>query len=93
MIETLGTVLPIIIYFLLIIFLIVVIVLGIKIIITVDTLNSIILDVQRKVASLDSIFRFADNMASKFSFLGNKVVDSTVGTITRLFSKKRKGDE
>ena len=93
MIEALGTVLPIVIYLLLIVFLIVVIVLGIKIIITVDMINGIIQDVQRKIGTLDNVFRVMSSAADRLSGLGSKVVDSVISTVNRFIGGKRKDED
>ena len=93
MIETLSEVLPVIIYSLLIVFLIVVIILGIKVIIIVDSINNIIQDIQNKVASLDGIFRFASSAANKLNSLGSKIVDTVVGSITKIIGGKGKDDD
>ena len=93
MIEALGTVLPIVIYFLLIIFLIVVIVLGIKIIITVDMINSIIEDVQNKISALDNVFKMVSNAADKIGGFGSKIVDTLLGTFNKIIGVGRKDDD
>ena len=93
MIETLSTILPIIIYFLLIIFLIIVIVLGIKIIITVDMVNEIIKDVQRKIGALDNVFKVMSSAADKISGIGSKVIDTVMGMVNRVIGVTRKDDD
>lgn len=93
MIEALSTVLPIVIYFLLIIFLIVVIVLGLKLIITIDMVNGIIKDVQQKISALDNIFRVMSSAADKISGIGSKVIDTVIGTVNRVIGVTRKDDD
>ena len=93
MIETLSTVLPIVIYFLLIIFLIIVIVLGLKLIITIDTINAIIKDVQHKLSALDNIFRVMSTAADKISGIGSKIIDTVMGTINKVIGLTRKDDD
>jgi len=93
MLETLTTVLPVVIYFLLIIFLIVVIVLGIKLIITIDMINNMILDVQNKIASLDSVFRFANTAADKLNYLGTKIIDTVIGAINKVMGLGSRKDD
>ena len=93
MINSLAAVLPVMIYFLLIILLVVVIVLGIKIIITVDTINKIMADVQGKIASLDSIFKLADLATNKFSHLGTIVIDGIMKAFGKIFGMKSGKDE
>ena len=93
MIEALNAILPIIIYFLLILLLIVVIVLGIKFIITIDRINSIIEDVQEKVESLNTIFKVATKTADKVSYFGSKVVDSVIGMLNKVLGVKNRKDD
>lgn len=73
--EALGTVLPIIIYFLLIILLVIIIILGIKFIITVDRINRLVDEVNDKLSSLKSIFGLINTVTNKMNFLGNAVKD------------------
>ena len=73
--EALGTVLPIVIYFLLIILLVVIIILGIKFIITVDRINQLVDEVNDKLSSLKSIFGLINTVTNKMNFLGNAVKD------------------
>ena len=91
--EGLATVLPIIIYFLLIILLIVGIILGIKLIITIDKTNAILDDVSKKVATLDTVFGFIDGVSNKMAYLGGKLTQGVVGLINKVTGLKKRKDE
>ena len=67
--EELATVLPIIIYFLLIILLVVGIILGIKIIITIDKVNVVVDDLTKKIKTLDGVFNLVDAATNKVGYL------------------------
>ena len=81
--EALGTVLPIVIYFLLIILLVIIIILGIKFIITVDRINQLVDEVNDKLSSLKSIFGLINTVTNKMNFLGNAVKDKVKGILNK----------
>lgn len=91
--EGLTTALPVIIYLLLIILLVIGIILGIKLIITIDKTNSILDDVSKKVASLDTVFGFIDGVSNKMAYLGGKMTQGVVGLINKITGLKRRKDE
>lgn len=91
---TLVEVLPIIVYFLLIILLIIGIILGIKLIITIDEVNSIIEDIRKKVKSLDGIFSIVDIASNKLGLITSRISDWTMSLVNKIVSlRKRKDDE
>ena len=91
--EALATVLPIIIYFLLIALLVVVIILGIKIIITIDKVNAIVEDLRNKVESLNGMFKIVNFASDKLSYLGTKVTDSFLALVNKIFGLSGKDDD
>ena len=93
MIEGLNTILPIIIYFLLIILIIIVIVLGIKLIITVDKVNAVITDLENKIASLNSIFKFADKLSDNVGKLGIRIIDRVTATVSKVLGVRSGKDD
>lgn len=88
--ETLSTVLPIILYILTSLLVIILIVLGIKLIRTIDKVNDLADDVVKKVNSLNSFFGIMDMITDKLSFLSDKLVDSVASLITKIFIRKDK---
>lgn len=90
---TLVEVLPIIVYFLLIILLIIGIILGIKLIITIDSVNLLISDITKKVKSLDNIFNIFDMFSNKVGFLTDTITNFIKGIINKVVSLKKRKDE
>ncbi len=84
------TVLPIIIYCLIIIFLIVGIVLGIKTIITVSKIEKIVDNVNEKMESLNPLFNLLDFAGDRIASLSDTVLDFFNGFMGKLFTKNKK---
>lgn len=93
--ETLGIILPIIIYFLLICLLIIGIILGIKLIITIDTINEVVDDIRRKIDTLNDVFAMLDYAKNKVSSIGNKLTSGVMSFINKLLglSKGKEDDD
>ncbi len=88
--EILETVLPIVINILLIVLITVGIILGIKCISVLNKAKSIMLNVEGKVNSLNSLFYLIDMINAKVTSLTEKVIDITSDAITKIFNKKDK---
>jgi len=84
MVEILSTLLPIIIYILLIILLIVVIVLGIKTITMIDLMNSVIEDVEAKLASINRLFNICGDACRKLT----SVTDFVQNVVNKIMRRK-----
>ena len=82
--------LQIIIYVLLIILIVVAIAIGIKIIGTLNKVDTLIDDVTLKVKALDKLFEIIDVFNNKMSELGDTVVGFVSGGIRRLFKNRKK---
>ena len=93
--ETLSTVMPIILCTLTSILVIILIVLAIKLINTIDKVNALADDVTKKVNSLNGFFSIVDLVTDKVAFLSDRVVDIVTSFFTKVFSKKTniKGEE
>lgn len=76
--------LPIIIYLLLIVILIVGIIIGIRLINTLNRVDKVVDDANKKLESLDGIFSLVDLITDKVSSLSDRLVD----IITDFFAKK-----
>ena len=90
MISTLQTILPIIIYFLLIILLVVGIILGIRAIQTLNKVDRVVDDVNDKVQSLNGFFHLIDFTTDKIVSITDRVVDGVSGLIGHVFKKRDK---
>ena len=84
-------VLPIILYILGSILLVVLIVLGIKLIITMNKIEVVVDDINKKVKTLDGFFSMIDFTTDKLAMLSDKVVDTVTLFVKRIF--RRKGEE
>jgi len=86
--------LQIILYILGSILLVVLIILGIKLIITMNKINLVVDDVNKKVKSLDGLFSVIDMATDKLALLSDRMVDTITLLIKKLFKpKNRKEDE
>lgn len=86
--EALAQVLPIIIYFLLIIVIIIGIILGIKLIITIDSIQKLIDDVNDKIEKVSPIFNFVESVTNKVGGVVGTVVSGLENVIYKLFVRK-----
>ena len=89
---TAADVLPVLLYILGSILLVVLIILGIKLIITMNKINVIMDDVNKKVSSLDGLFTMIDMTTDKLALLSDRMVDGVTFLIKKLF-KPKKGKE
>lgn len=91
--EALNEILPIIIYTLSAILLVTVIILVLKLIKTVDKTNTILDDIEEKSRSLDGLFYTIDTITDSIASINDKLVDTIVSFIGKLFHKKKKREE
>lgn len=87
--ETIMSILPIILYILGGILLVVLIILSIKLIHTIDRMNKVVDDVEVKVKSLNGFFSAVDFITDTLSGLSDRIVDVITSSISNLFTKKR----
>ncbi len=82
--------LPLVIYFLLIIFLTIGIILGVKFIITLNKVEKVVDDVNKKVQTLNGFFHIIDYTTDKIALATDKVVDGIVSLFNKLIIKRKK---
>lgn len=70
------------------ILLVVLIILGIKLIITMNKIEDVVDDINKKVKSLDGFFSIVDFTTDKLAMLSDKFVDTIASLINRIFKKK-----
>ena len=76
------------------ILLVVLIVLGIKLIGTVSKVDRILDELELKVRSFDKMFSVVDSITDSMAVVSDKIVDSIVYLIRKIFSgRKRKEEE
>lgn len=82
--------LPIIVYFLLVVLLIVGIILIVKLIIVIDKANTLIDDINRKVAQVTPIFDMMGIVSNKVSGVVTGVMNTIENISYKLFNKRKK---
>ena len=95
MIDALNTILPIVIYFLLIILLVIGIILGIKSINTLEKVDAVVEDVHSKVKSLNGLFNIIDFTTDRIVSFTDRIVDCIAAFGSKLFfgGKKKKKEQ
>jgi hypothetical protein len=88
--ASLNSILPVIIYMLLIIFLIVAIIIGIKLVFALNKIDALVDDVTAKVKTLDRVFKVIDFASDKVAALGESIIASVGSVFGKLFKKKIK---
>ncbi len=68
------------------------IVLVIKLVYSVNRLNSILDSVERKMKTVDKAFGAVDRLVDSFSMVTDKVVDGIANGISKIFNHKKKKD-
>lgn len=70
------------------ILLVVLIILGIKMINTMNKIDVVVDDINKKVKSLDGFFSIIDFTTDKLAMLSDKLVDSVSSIIKKIFKRK-----
>ena len=66
------------------------IVLVIKLVYSINRVNSILDNVERKMKTVDKAFGAVDRLVDSFSFATDKIVDGMSVAISKIFSHKKK---
>ena len=88
--EVLSAYLPIMVNILLCVLIVFLIIICIKIIKTMNKLETIVDDVDRKVQSLNGVFRIVDGVTDKLSALTEVISDYIILFFRGLFKRKKK---
>ena len=88
-----ADVLLILLYVLGSILLVVLIILGIKLINTMNKINLVVDDINKKVSSLDGLFSVVDMATDKLALLSDRMVDGITFVIKKLFKPKKRKEE
>ena len=91
--EVLAQVLPILIYLLLIILVVIGIVLGIKLIITIDKVNVLVDDVNKKVERVTPIFNAVGFVSDKMSNVFTTVASAAENVVNRFINKNNEEED
>lgn len=66
------------------------IVLTVKLIKSIDRVNTLLDSVEQKMKTVDQVFEVVDRVADSFAIVSDKVVDFIAGGLVKLFSRKSK---
>lgn len=72
------------------IFLVTLIILTIKLIMSIDRVNAILDDVEDKMKTVDEVFSVVDKITDSVSLMSDRIVDTIVGFISKIFTTKKK---
>lgn len=86
-----NTFLLMLVYMLCAVLLVCLIVFTIKLISTLNKVNGIIDDVDKKIAKLDKAFNLVDIVTDNMALISDKIVDGISGVIRKVFNKKKIG--
>jgi uncharacterized protein YoxC len=75
------------------ILLIVLIILGIKLIGTMDKIDSLVDNINSKANSLNGLFSMVDYTTNKLSVVSDRIVDAVASLIRKVFKKKEESEE
>lgn len=70
--------------------LIIMIILGIRLIETIDRVNVVLDDIEKKTKSLNGVFQVIDTITDTLSYVSDGLIEGIVSGISRLFSRKNK---
>ena len=73
------------------ILLVILIILGIKLIITMNKIENVVDDINKKVKSLDGLFSIIDMTTDKLAMLSDRVVDMVTMVVKKIFRRKEDG--
>ena len=80
----------IILYLLGSILLVVLIILGIKLINTMNKIQNVVDDINKKVDSFDGLFSIIDNTTDKLALLSDKMVDGVTFLLKKIFKPRKR---
>ena len=83
----------IILYLLGSILLVVLIMLGIKLINTMNKIQNVVDDINKKVDSFDGLFSIIDNTTDKLALLSDKMVDGVTFLLKKIFKPRKRKEE
>ena len=84
--------LPMIVYILLIVLLIILIILGIKVIMVVDKTDKLMIDIQNKVNTFNSVFSLINMTSEKISNGLSSIVECIINIVNKIFKKRKDED-
>ena len=91
--EMLNVILPVLLYVVGIILLVVLTILGVRLIQVLNKVDRVIDNVETKINSFNNAFDVVSKATDTFAVLGDSVINTITGIISRIFNKKLNKEE
>lgn len=91
--EFVNVFLPVLMYSLLSVLIIVLIVLGIRLLETVNRVNKLLDDVEKKMDSMNGLFNVMDFVTTKATVLTDTIASTIMGAVSNLVKKRKQKKE
>lgn len=91
--EFVNVFLPVLVYSLLSVLIVVLIVLGIRLLETVNRVNKLLDDVEKKMDSMNGLFNVMDFVTTKATVLTDTIASTIIGAVSNLVKKRKQKKE
>lgn len=91
--EFVNVFLPVLMYSLLSVLIVVLIVLGIRLLETVNRVNKLLDDVEKKMDSMNGLFNVMDFVTTKATVLTDTIASTIMGSVSNLVKKRKQKKE
>ncbi len=91
--EFVNVFLPVLMYSLLSVLIVVLIVLGIRLLETVNRVNKLLDDVEKKMDSMNGLFNVMDFVTTKATVLTDTIASTIMGAVSNLVKKRKQKKE
>lgn len=91
--EFVNVFLPVLMYSLLSVLIVVLIVLGIRLLETVNRVNKLLDDVEKKMDSMNGLFNVMDFVTTKATVLTDTIASTIIGAVSNLVKKRKQKKE
>jgi hypothetical protein len=92
-VEFVNVFLPVLMYSLLSVLIVVLIVLGIRLLETVNRVNKLLDDVEKKMDSMNGLFNVMDFVTTKATVLTDTIASTIIGAVSNLVKKRKQKKE
>jgi uncharacterized protein YoxC len=92
-VEFVNVFLPVLMYSLLSVLIVVLIVLGIRLLETVNRVNKLLDDVEKKMDSMNGLFNVMDFVTTKATVLTDTIASTIMGAVSNLVKKRKQKKE
>lgn len=91
--EFVNVFLPVLMYSLLSVLIVVLIVLGIRLLETVNRVNKLLDDVEKKMDSMNGLFNVMDFVTTKATIVTDTIASTIIGAVSNLVKKRKQKKE